>query len=86
MKRIYLRSKNKYTFLRICSRAENAFNRVKRFDNKSGFKGVARKNQSWQAKIQNLYLGLYPSKKEAALAYNKAAIKIFGEFAHLNPE
>jgi len=42
----------------------------------------------WEAQIRvdycRLYLGLFRSPEEAALAYNDAAIKYFGEFASLN--
>lgn len=30
------------------------------------------------------YLGLYDSETEAAQAYNRAALKHFGEFANIN--
>ena len=34
--------------------------------------------------LENIYLGMYKTKEEAALAYNKKAIELFGEFAQLN--
>lgn len=51
-------------------------------NNTSGFNGVSwkEKNKKWQASI----IGIFEDKLEAARAYNKAALKYFGEFANLN--
>ena len=66
-------------------------NKEKRKDNTSGYKGVhwhkaAKKYEAYVTKAngKKKYLGLYTSAKEAALAYNKAALKYQGEFAHQN--
>lgn len=46
------------------------------------------KRNPWAAKIRvntkEIYLGLFKTEKEAALAYNRAAKKHHGEFAYLN--
>jgi len=42
----------------------------------------------WEARIsfntKKIYLGSYKTKEEAARAYDKKAIELFGEFAQLN--
>lgn len=75
--------------LRQADKRQNALNRDKQSNNKSGYKGVSQqKNGKWGARamINNKYksLGVYKTKEEAALAYNEAAIKHFGEFARIN--
>ena len=76
--------------LRIATKAENGRNQKVRCDNTSGFRGVywQRRDGKWQAQIKvdsrEIYLGLFHSPMVAALAYNAAAIKYFGEFANLN--
>lgn len=81
---------NRKCNLRICERHENALNRKMNINNLSGFKGVSwfKVAKKWRAQIQYkkivYYLGSYEKRIDAARAYNKAAIKFFGEFAKLN--
>jgi hypothetical protein len=83
---------NQKVNLRICSRSQNMMNTVPRRDSSTGFKGVSfykaykfKKYESYINKDGKRYkLGYYKTKEEAALAYNKAAIELFGEFAKIN--
>lgn len=76
--------------LRVCSKAENLRNQRLPRNNSSGFKGVSwkQKNQKWVANISSdgkkIHLGYFESPKEAALAYDFAARKMFGDFARTN--
>lgn len=77
--------------IRICTHAENMANQLSCCRNKSSaYKGVRfhKKTRKWRAAIMKNYkcysLGLYHTEKEAALAYNHAALRLFGEFAYLN--
>lgn len=79
---------NRKSNLRVCTKAQNNFNRKIQDSNTSGYKGVIKKDNKWQAQIKanrvHYYLGLYKTPEEAALAYNEAAIKLHGEFANIN--
>lgn len=85
---------NRRSNLRICTHAQNAFNRRLGTASSSGFKGVSfRKgsyfeNKPWRATITVNYkqvsLGHFKTKEEAALAYNEAAKHYFGGFAMVN--
>lgn len=85
---------NRKINLRICTNNENQRNRRKLSKASSKYKGVcfAKYTKKWQASIEirmdgkrnNIYLGQYYDEKDAAKAYNDAAIKYFGEFAKLN--
>lgn len=79
---------NRKCNLRACTQTENARNRDKQKNNKSGYKGVSVHGDRYRVKIhpngKTIELGIYDDKKEAAKAYNAAAIKYFGEFAFLN--
>lgn len=81
---------NRKENLRFCTKSENASNTKKSKNNTSGFRGVIWNplNKNWNAQImkdrKNIYLGTFADKREAALAYNKAAIELHGKFATLN--
>lgn len=76
--------------IRVCTQKENSKNRRK--VNKvctSKYKGVHKAaSGSWVAMIRvnykRYYLGSFKNEVDAALAYNKAAVQHFGEFAQLN--
>jgi hypothetical protein len=81
---------NRKQNLRLCSQSENMCNRLSPVINTSGFKGVSqiKTSKKWEAYInkdgKRVRLGNFLSAKEAALAYNKAAIKYPRDFAKLN--
>ena len=76
--------------LRICTLGQNQMNRVKQPNTSSQFKGVSwyKRHKKWRVHIRidkiTKHIGLFVSEKEAALAYNEAAKKHYGEFANLN--
>jgi hypothetical protein len=67
-----------------------AWGRNKYKNNTSGYKGVFcnKGGQTWKSMImcnkKSYYLGSFNNKILAAQAYNKAAKRLFGKFAHLN--
>lgn len=80
---------NRKNNLRICTQQQNKFARHA-IRAKSGYKGVyyQKGNGNWWASIQaecHIYhLGRFDTPEDAALAYNKKATELFGEFAVLN--
>lgn len=79
------RSDNRLENLRLATIAENNYN-MKAQRNKWGFRGVSRVKNSWCSTIhangKAHYLGVYPTKLEAARAYSEAARELHGEFAY----
>lgn len=72
--------------LRLASTSQNARNRGKQRNNKSGFKGVSwhSQNRKWRAEIavnkQIIHLGLFDTPEEAHRAYCEAADSLHKEF------
>ena len=81
---------NRRCNLRICTHAQNSQNRRRGRENGvSQYRGVRpRPNDRWAAEIttcgKQMYLGLFDSEVEAAIAYNCAARESHGDFATLN--
>ena len=79
---------NRIENLRLADRAQNSANRRSKKGGSSRYLGVcyAKKSNKWQAAIgtPRTYLGQYKTEKEAALVYNEAAERLYGEFARLN--
>lgn len=73
--------------LRECSQSQNLCNKS---SGKSKYKGVFFDKQTgkWRSKIKknkiSYCLGRHSNEKDAAMAYDKAAKKLHGEFAYLN--
>lgn len=81
---------NRRENLRRVTKSQNMMNRGAPRTNTSGYKGVIWCNFTgkWLARIaankKTVHLGRYPSKKEAARAYNEGAKIYHGEYARLN--
>lgn len=85
---------NRRENLRVVTVRQNVINckpKKKFADIHSSFKGVSwhKRGRKWMAYIKvnrfRHYLGLFSDEREAAIAYNDAAVVHFGEYARLNP-
>lgn len=83
------RSNNRLLNLRPATVSQNAANRLVATNNLLGIKGVRCRNGRWgkryEARIRVvgklINLGRFDTAEEAAIAYDQAAIKYYGEFA-----
>lgn len=81
---------NRLSNLRVATPSQNLSNRKSHKNSSSRFLGVTyhKKANKWVAHIckhgKYQYLGLFIEEREAALAYNMAAIEVHKEFANLN--
>lgn len=81
---------NRRSNLRVCTNSQNCANKKKASGKSSGYKGVTwfKRDNCWKAQIKvnyrNIHLGYFDKEADAAAAYNKSAIRIFGEFALIN--
>ncbi len=81
---------NRKCNLRAVDRKQNGRNRRKHIKGSSEYKGVSwsQGKKKWIARItiteKQVELGAFDSQFEAAVVYNHAANKYFGEYAHLN--
>ena len=78
---------NRRDNLRIATSSQNKMNRGSRRDNKLGVKGVSRSRGRFRAVIQingnYKLIGVFLTIEAASAAYQLAAQKLFGEFAHV---
>ena len=87
---------NRKSNLRISSKSLNSANRNKPSTNTSGYKGIRNVNNDpgrnlkapWLASIRccqkTIHIGYYATAIEAAKAYDRKAVELFGEHARLN--
>lgn len=81
---------NRRVNLRYATRSQNNANRHARSKGSSSYKGVCWRPipRRWKAYIkkdgQQIHLGYFSTQEDAARAYNKAALRLFGEYARLN--
>ena len=85
------RSDDRIENLRWVTVSQNAMNQSIQSNNKSSqYKGVTfnKLNKKWQSYIKynrkSIHIGLFTSEIEAAEAYDKRAIELFGKYACLN--
>ncbi len=79
---------NRKANLRTCTSSENMRNSYPQKNASSPFKGVTPVHRKWKVHIRYkntmMYLGLFSTEIDAALAYDRKAKELHGEFAYLN--
>jgi hypothetical protein len=81
---------NRRSNLRIVTSQENRFNSRKThtLKNTSIYKGVQKRRNKWIARIGinrgRLFLGYFNTEEEAAKAYDKKALELYGDKAYTN--
>lgn len=82
---------NRRSNLRAATRSQNMANAKSRRGSRCVYKGVTRSSASserWRASItidgNKIDLGSFATQEKAAVAYNRAAIEAFGNFARIN--
>jgi hypothetical protein len=84
---------NRRENLRLCNMSESNCNRgninfKRKQEITSNYKGVWWDKTKWRAAVtvnnKKIYLGRFDNEQDAAIAYNEAAKKYFGEYAYLN--
>lgn len=78
---------NRIGNLRLCGQKDNNGNRgaVAR-PRPTKFKGVCwhKRGKKWAARVAGKHLGMFDTDVSAAIAYDRAALEYYGEFARLN--
>ena len=84
------RLNNQRSNLRLVTRSENQWNKGRAINNTSGYKGVVRNKDGWDARItyhgQRIHLGHFKENEKllAAKAYDYAAQQLFKQFRTVN--
>lgn len=80
------RSNNRIVNLRSADKSTNQMNASKRSGCASKYKGVCffKRDNNYSASCNRKHLGYFDNEVDAAIAYNEAAIKEFGQYAKLN--
>jgi hypothetical protein len=80
------KSDNRLENLRECSHEHNNANRGIMKNNSSGFKGVhwSRSANSWRSQVGYEVIGHFVNKRDAAIAYDEAATRKYGDVAVTN--
>jgi len=84
------RANNCRSNLRVCTRRENVRNKRRHSNSCSRFKGVGylKRCRKWYARIwfmgERIWLGYFTDEVEAARAYDRKAVELFGAYARLN--
>ena len=82
------RDNNMWENLRLSTSPQNNSNK-KRRSSQNKYKGVCKANKNSLRALgkvngKSIHLGTFSTQEEAARAYDQHAIKVYGEFAHLN--
>ena len=72
---------NRKNNLQVLTFHENIIKKSLQSNNTSGYRGVRKRGNFWTVGIS---LGKFKTKEEAAIMYNKMALKLYGEIAVLN--
>lgn len=75
---------NRQENLRIVTPLMNCLNRNKNIKKSSEYKGVTKHKNGWQVYVNAKYIGLYKDEIEAAMAYDRQVISVFGDVATTN--
>lgn len=87
-----IKTDNRRSNLRICSKSQNGYNQSAQRNNTTGYKGVTRHIQTGRfiAQIRHngkrKYIGSYATPEEAYSAYCEAAIELHGEFSNFGEQ
>lgn len=74
--------------MRDASRSQNMYNKTSAKNSSSIYLGVYKRGNKWRATIRGggmkINIGTFNTESEAALAYNREAVRYHKEFANLN--
>lgn len=82
------KSDNRKLNLRLCSKQQNGINKISPNQAIGKYRGVTKVKRKYSASItfnyKRYHLGYFDTPEKAAIAYNKKAKELFGDFAVLN--